>query len=146
MEILASLGVDHTFFVQFLIASFAFSVLIWGVFTPYNNALTERESRTIGGEAVADDLLKQTQDLRARFEQRARAISGEIKSIFDAQRSEGQKDYDKISLDARTQAQALVESTRKSVAAQITDAQGKLRSEVPALSQAIVSKLLSKKV
>lgn len=145
MEILASLGVNHTFLIQFLIASFAFAVLI-GVFTPYSKAAIEREKRTVGGEAVADDLHKQTSDIRTRYEEKARAISSEIKTIFDAQRAQAQKDYERTAADAQAQAQTLVESTRQSVATQVAAAQVKLREEVPSLAQAIVTKLLSKKV
>lgn len=146
MEILSSLGIDHTALLQFAVFATAFFVMTFGLFGPYAKAFELREERTQGGEAAAEDLVKKTQDLRSEFETKARANSSEIKSIFDAARETAQKEFDHIVSGAREQSQTLVEQARAKVSAQLSEAQRKLKEEVPAIAQAITSKLLSKKV
>ncbi len=145
MEMLDSLGLNHTAFLQFAIFSVTFFVMTFGLFTPYAKALAERQERTKGAAAASEELVTQTNELKQQFETKARSISGEIKSIYDENRNLGQKENEKILATAREQAHAIVEKARGQVAIQVTEAQRKLKEEVPVVAQAIAAKLLSKK-
>lgn len=146
MEMLDSLGLNHTAFFQFAIFAITFFVLTFGLFGPYAKALEERQERTKGGEAASEDLVRQTQELRQQYETKARSINAEIKSIYDENRVQGQKENDRILSATREQAQALLNKTRAQVAAQVSEAQRKLKEDVPGMAQVISAKLLSKKV
>lgn len=145
MEILASLGVNQSAVFQFVIFALAFFVMTFGLFTPYAKALHEREERTQGGEAAAEDLQRQTAELRAQFETKARAVNDEIKKIYDQQRSVAQKEFDSIMGAAREQSQTIIDTNRAQVAQQVAEANRKLKEEVPGVAQAMMAKLLSKK-
>jgi len=146
MEMLDSLGLNHTAFFQFAIFAVTFFVLTFVLFNPFAKALEERQERTKGATAASEELIQQTNELRQQFETKARSISVEIKSIYDENRSLGQKENEKIIAGAREQAQGLIEKARANVSAQVSEAQRKLKDEVPVVAQAISAKLLSKKV
>ena len=145
MEMLNALGLNHTAFLQFAIFSVTFFVLTFGLFSPFAKALEERQERTKGASAASEDLVNETNSLRQQFETKARSINGEIKSIYDENRSQGVKESEKILTTAREQANSIVEKARASVAAQVAEAQRKLKDEVPVVANAIAAKLLSKK-
>lgn len=145
MEMLDSLGLNHTAFFQFAIFAVTFFVLTFGLFNPFAKALEERQERTKGATAASEELTHQTVELRQQFETKARAINAQIKSIYDENRGLGQKENEKIVSTAREQAQGLIEKARTQVQAQVTEAQRKLKEEVPVVAQAISAKLLSKK-
>lgn len=145
MEMLDSLGLNHTAYFQFAIFSVTFFVMTFGLFQPYAKALEERQERTKGAAAASDELIRQTTELRQQFEAKARSINGEIKAIYDENRSLAQKENEKILATAREQAQGIVEKARAQVATQVIEAQRKLKDEVPSVAQAIAAKLLSKK-
>lgn len=146
MDVLTSLGIDHTIFIQFFIFAAAFFIMTWGVFAPYAKALSEREARTKGGEGAADQVLKQTTDLRTQFEIRARKVSGDIKVIYDGFRAEAVKEQEKLVVAAKSDAQRMVDEAKAKIQTEVTQARTKLKEEIPSLSQLMVSKLLSKKV
>lgn len=145
MAVLHALGIDVTVLLQFVVASFAFFALSTLVFKPYTDALLEREKRTKGGEEAAADLTKKAADLRATYEKKAREVSSQIKAIFDSFRAEAGKEHEVIVSKARAQAGTVLETARKQAAAEMLAASQKMKEEVPQVSQAIVSKLLSKK-
>lgn len=145
MEMLNALGLNHTAFLQFAIFSVTFFVLTFVLFSPFAKALEERQERTKGAAAASEDLVNETNSLRQQFETQARSINGEIKSIYDENRSQGAKESEKILTTAREQANSIVEKARATVATQVVEAQRKLKDEVPVVANAIAAKLLSKK-
>ena len=75
MEILAQLGLNVSFFFQFVIFAIAYIALSQILFKPYTAAYKQRESRTKGGEEIAQETEKVTQELRKRYESKARISS-----------------------------------------------------------------------
>lgn len=144
MAILQALEINSTLFLQFILAAGCFLALSSLVFAPYAEALRERERRTRGGEADAVELTKQAADVRAQYEARAREVNSEMKSIFDSYRDESNKEYENIVSKARGESQKLIEENRKKVAAEISEASKRLKDEVPAVAQAISTRLLRK--
>jgi len=145
MAVLQALGIDSTIFFQFIIATLSFFALESLVYKPYADALAQRINRTTGGEEEAHHLIKDSADLRARYEQRARELNSQTKTIFDSYREETQKQYDAILAKARSESQQLMDATRAKVAQQINQASLHLQEEIPQLAQAMSSRLLSKK-
>lgn len=143
MNILEQLGINHTYFYQFGIFVFSL-ILLQFIFKDFQGLLVKREQRTLGGEALAKEELKKSADLHAAYEAKARALNGEIRSIYDTYRVEATAEYQKIISGARAESAKLIEESRHKVTLEITDASRKLRDEVPALAQSIVTRLLAK--
>jgi F-type H+-transporting ATPase subunit b len=144
MVILHQLGLNDSFFLQFIIFAIAYVVLSRVVFKPYTHALALREKKTTGGEEAALETEKKSQELRSVFEAKARQVSTEIKNIFDEQRSAANKEYDAVVSAARTESQALIENTRKNITSEIEKARKEIVAAIPVVAQEISKKLLSK--
>src|SRR3954469_9588798 len=101
MELLRSLGVNSTFWIQVACFIISFSSLTFLVFIPYLRAHQEREARTVGSEESATRLIQEAHDLQQQYEQRAKVVNSQIKGAFDVQRQEAQKEYDRLVQNAR---------------------------------------------
>lgn len=144
MELLISLGLNQTVVIQLAIFLVTFFFLKSVVFTPYSNALIERLDRTKGGEELAFDLQKETENLKADYEVKARQINDEISKTFETHRSAANKDVEKIIGAARADAQQLVETNRAQIARELASSKDVMKSEVPKLASFMVSKLLGR--
>ena len=144
MNILTSLGVDWTLgvhLVSFLVSYLALTQL---VFKPYMRAYEEREKRTFGNEREAERLIRESGELQAQYEQKAKVLNSQIKSVFDASRSEAQREYDQLVQVARDLASKELEANRSWIGQEIQKTRTALGAEVPALSAIIASKLAGK--
>ena len=83
MDILNSLGINSTIFIQFFIFIISYLILTMMVFNPYYRAYRERYDRTVGSEDLTSKLVEETQQLEAEFEENAKALNLRIKKIFD---------------------------------------------------------------
>lgn len=146
MEILTSLGVNDTLWIQ--LACFIVSYLVFSnlILKPYSAALKEREKRTVGNEETAVRLVEEANDLHTEYEKKARSLNSEIKQYFDKSRSEATKEYATTVESARSEATTLLDASRGRIAQEIQSARGVLASEVPAVSATIASKLAGKEI
>ncbi len=143
MAVLDQLGLNQSFFIQLIIFSIAYLALSNIVFAPYIKALSVREEKTKGGEDLAFEFQQKAQDLRTRYEVKARQVSGDVKTIFDEYRQQATQEYEKIVSKARGESQVLIESTRKKVSMEIEAAQAQLKAEIPIVAQEMTRKLLA---
>ena len=143
MDILVQLGVTHTYFYQFVIFVFAIFVLSQGVFKDFVQLLDKREHETKGSETLAEEEQKKSAELHKEYEERARRVNAEIRTIFDTYRTEANEEYQSIIQRARSESQKIVDETRHRVSVEIGDAARKLKDEAPLVAQAMTTKLLS---
>lgn len=144
MTILEQLGINHTLFYQFLIFVFTFPMLAIFVFSPYLKLAEEREKRTKGGEEAALETKKKTLELGQQYESKARAVSSEIKTIFDDYREQANVEYQSIVTKARAESQKMIDATRARVSAEVESAGRRLSDEIPSLVNAIIQKMLTR--
>lgn len=142
--IITQLGLNQSFFFQFILFSIAYVVLSKVVFAPYGEALAAREQKTVGGEELAMELHKATEDLKSKYEVKARQVSGEVKAIFDEHRTEAQKEQERIISEARILSNKAIEAVRSKVQTEVSQAQTQMKAEVSQVSQEMMKKLLSK--
>ena len=146
MEILRSLGVDSTLFIQlacFLVSYLAISQL---VLKPYMRALHERENRTVGSEESSVRLIEEANELHAAYEKKARSIHTEIKAYYDQSRTAAMKESEQVISASRELAATELEKARALIAAEIQRARQTLSSEIPSVSAAIASKFAGKEI
>lgn len=144
MKILEDLGINSTLFVQlilFLVAFFALSKLL---FRPYLLVFHEREKKTVGDENQALRLIQDTDKIKEEYEQKARSLNLEFKTIFDQKRNDALKEHDEIVNQSRKEASQKILETQSLINEQIDVAKNKLEAEVPLISDAIIDKLIDK--
>ena len=144
MNIIEQLGVNHTYIYQRFIFIFALIILSQFVFKDFLKLIDDRDEKTKGSETAAVEVQKRAADLSARYESRAREVSGEIKTIFDSYREDAGAEYQNIVGKAKIESQKIIEETRMKVSVEVAEAAKKLQQEVPQIAQTMVQKLLSK--
>lgn len=146
MEIIKSLGVDSTLWVQLVCFLVSYLALSNFLFKPYMRALEERQKRTVGGEELAARLSGEASELHGEYEQKARALNAQIKGFYDQSRTEATKEFETIVKTARDESGSLVQSAREKISTEVQKARVGLSAEVPAVSTAIASKLAGKEL
>jgi F0F1-type ATP synthase membrane subunit b/b' len=145
MAILNQFGIDVTVFFHMIIFMIAIIFLTNVIFKPYLKALEMREQRTKGGEALAGEIQKDSADLRARYEVKAKEISHQIKSIYDDFRGQANKEYESILVASRADAKKNVDQVRSRVADELGNAEKQIREQTSVVAQTVVTKLLAQK-
>jgi F-type H+-transporting ATPase subunit b len=143
MAILDQLGLNQSFFIQFIVFTISYLALSRLVFAPYSEALTQRELRTKGGEDLALELHQRANELRSLYETKARLVSGDVKTIFDDYRTQANKEYESIVSKARAESQKLIEAARQKVNLEMGEARSKIKADVSVVAQEITRKLLA---
>lgn len=144
MDIFGQLGINTTAAYQFVFFAIALIYLSKVVFTPYAQALDERQKKTKGGEDLATEYQAKSVELQAEYETKARALNNEIKAIIDSAKSQAAKDYEQAVEQSRLQADKLVQQNRTTVVSAVESAVAELKSQTSAVAMAITTKLLGK--
>lgn len=144
MHLLHALGISQLAIIQFLIFVFIFTFLTYGVFQPYFKALMEREKRTVGGEALAEEYQQKAIELSTEYQNQARAVTSQIQDIFQRNRNEANAEYDRVVNSARGEATQLIDQNRVRIQQAVSTAKTDLRTQTTATALAITNKLLGK--
>lgn len=144
MEILSKLGVDSTFFFQFLIFCFAYVVLTRLLFTPYLKAYHKRLEVTFGSQEVAEKLNAQSHELHIQYEAHAKEVNSKVQSYYELAHKEAQDVQTATIEKARKEAEAFVHKTRLDTQAEANRARAELKKLIPELGQEIQRKVLNR--
>lgn len=142
MDILTTLGINSTLWIQFALFAISYLFLTELVFKPYMKAHHHRETMTVGSEEEAADLSQKTQEMHLQFESSARHINEQIRGIFDRARAEASHQYDELVTKARTEADDLTRSSAEKLKKDLTAARDAVKAEIPRLSASITERLL----
>ncbi len=146
MELLKSLGIDSTLWIHMVCFGIAYLALSNLIFKPYMKALAERESRTIGGEEQAAQLLNETSAINADYESKAKAVTASIRAEYETNRLAAMKESEALVAAARIESAGLLEKSRAKIVTEVTSARSKLSGEVPSITSAIASKMAGKEI
>ncbi len=146
MDILNSLGIDKTVWIQLACFVVSYIFLSNFVFKPYLKAFHERERRTIGNEDLAARIIDEAHQLHGEYEKKAKALNLEIKNFYEKARAESMHEFDVIVKKARDDAGDLVDEARTKISAEVQRARQSISAEIPVVSSVIASKLVGKEL
>ena len=144
MQILSSLGVNSTIWLQLACFLISYVALTQLVLKPYLAAYNERQGRTVGNEEKAVRLLEETNEIQSAYADKVRAINSETKAIYDASRTKALKEAETSLAGARGEAATLLDTARSTISTEIQTARKTLSADVPAIGATIASKLAGK--
>ena len=146
MAILESIGLNGTIFIQFAIFFVTYIFVNGLVFKPYNKAYEERIKKTTGNKGLAELALEESKTLQVEYEQKAKILNQEFKTIYDSSKSEAMHEYDKLINQARSESQDFLSKNKKFISEEIDKAKKELGDEAKTVSSSIASKLLGKEI
>lgn len=140
------LGIDASFFQQFLIFVFVFLFLRAVLFAPFLRLIEKRENQSEGLTDEAEKLQEESARLEAEYQEAltaARKKAGaEREALLAAARKQGAEEI----AAARAEAKAKLEQARE-IAAKSSEVElAGLKGQVGSISSLLVNKLLSNKV
>ena len=142
INILVSLGVDKTVFIQMGVFLLAFTFLKYFIFGPYLAAYIERRKRTVGHADVAKELKAEIDALEAQYSTEAKAQNEKIKELFTEKRSLGAKEAAKIVEAGHANAQKTLAEGKKSIDTAFGQAREEMKTFVPSIGDAMVERLI----
>ena len=141
---LQQLGINATVIVQFVIFIATFVALIKLVYEPFTAIHEKRLQNTKGSVEIADDIHKKSQELSAQYSVKAKEVHGKISEIFKQSKTEASVEQDKILMQAKAEANAVLESNRKGLQSRAAQLESELKEMKSDLVMAINNKLLGK--
>jgi F-type H+-transporting ATPase subunit b len=140
------LGIDSSFFQQFLLFALVFVFLRVVLFGPYLRLIEKRENQSEGLSDEAEKLQEESARLEAEYQEvlsaaRKRANS-ERESLLAAARKQGSEDVAAARAQAKVKLEQAREAAEKSSAAEFAG----LKGQVGSISSLLVNKLMSNKV
>lgn len=142
MELLKSLGVNSTVWIQLVIFVVTFAAGYLLVFKPYLAAYLKRLELTEGNEERAVHLNKETDELVLKYDVLAKELNAETRTYYERAQKEAQEAHSKTLEAATKEAEQLIQTTRKKIVEEVNVARGDLKKSIPELSQAIEMKFL----
>lgn len=141
INILVSLGVNKTVFIQMGIFLLAFTFLKYFIFGPYLKAYIERRKRTVGHSDVAREMKAEIDALEATYSAEAKAQNEKIKELFNEKRAIGTKEATKIVETGHANAQKTLAEGKKSIDTAFGQAREEMKTFVPSIGDAMVERL-----
>ncbi|MGE4133224.1 MAG: ATP synthase F0 subunit B [Bdellovibrionales bacterium] len=146
MGLLISLGVNQTLAIQLGLFLMVYAILKYVLFEPYFKAFNKRAEATVGQTELAERYIEETKQLEEKFASAAQQLNERYKYVYDQSRGEAMREYDKQVNNARSEAKNLIENARLKIQAQVGQAQGELRKEIPGVTRLITQKLIGKDI
>ncbi len=141
INILVSLGVDQTVFIQMAVFLVAFTFLKYFIFNPYLAAYIERRKRTVGHADVAKEMKADIEFLESQYSTEAKAQNEKIKEVFNAKKTEGAKEATRIIETGHATAQKSLSEGKASIDTAFGQARNEMKTYVPDLGTAMVERL-----
>ena len=146
MQVLQSLGVNSTLWIQILIFFIAFLILNNLVFRPYLKAFEKRGEQTLGQANLAEEIDLRTQDLHMQYEASLRRQNQEVQKIFNDLKKDGAQEAGQLLDQARVQMENITANTRQKVNEDVSRAKDEFKTQIPEISKAIVEKLVGRNI
>jgi len=142
IEILTSLGINQTVFMQFGVFFVAYVAMSRIVFKPYLQKHNERLRRTVGGQEEAESLLTLVEEREAAYKQEARKLNSEIRSIFSEASSKSKQESEVLLRQAKDLAEKEAQMAQKQLEQAIKETRGELEQYIPEISTNIQNKFV----
>ena len=143
--IVQQLGLDQTFFVQFVIVAVFFVILSNVFFKPFQRLIQARHKRLIEDREAAEKILTQAD---AKFDEYKRRLTEERASArheYDAFLNQAKKDESQLLMEARNEAKKITQDAAESAQRQKDQIQKQLEADVEGLAKQIADNLLLKR-
>jgi F-type H+-transporting ATPase subunit b len=144
--VLDQLGLDQTFFIQFVVIWVLFFLLGRGFFRPFLHLFEARHKKTVEDREAAEKLLAQADAKFEEYKKRLADARLEAKKEYEAVLTQAKKEESAILHTAREEAKKITHEAAESIAKQREQLKKSLEGEVDQLARTISERLVSRKV
>ncbi len=142
IEILTSLGINQTVFMQFGVFFVAYIAMSRIAFKPYLEKHNERLRRTVGSQEEAESLISLAEEREAAYKLEARKLNSEIRSIFSNASSRAKQESETLLREAQELAEKEAQKAQKQLEQAIKETREELERHIPEISTNIQNKFV----
>ena len=140
IEILKTLGINETLFIQFIPFFIAYLAMSFLIFKPYLKAYEERLACTTGEEELAGTLLRQAEQKQEEYRTLARKLNTAIVSIFSEFNEKAEKETEELLLETKKDMEKQICQWKKELNISVSQAKKEMEKSIPDLSREIQRK------
>ena len=140
------IDLDGSFLIQLGIFFVAFLILRSLVFRPVMELFDKREAAMGGSKGLADQLQKDADAAREKFESQLRAVRQKANEDRDKRRAEAQQLARELTERARRESTSQLNAAKARLDMEAREASGKAEAEIPTLARQVAEKLLGRSV
>lgn len=138
------LGINQSLGIQLVTFLVVFAFLKQLLFEPYYAAFIERQKRTEGTTELAERFVAETRAMEEKYSHRAQEVNDRFREVYEKNRTEAMRDYDRVIGEARNKAKGLVDDSREKIQKEMESVRAQLSQDVASVSQLINQKLIGK--
>jgi len=139
--ILAQLGLDQTFFIQFAVFTAIFFIIPNVFFKPFQKLIESRHEKTVADRERAEELVKQANAKLEEFKSRMSEERSRARSEYERVLSEVKQEEAKILGTARDEAKKITQAAMESIQTQSTQLKRSLEADAEGLALQIADML-----
>ena len=136
-----TLGLDKTFFFQFLLVVLLYFVLNKLLFRPYLKLLEKRESLTKGKFSEGKQLGIQTESLKQEYEKKSRKLYSEFQKLFSKIKEESEKEFQIKKEGLKKVHSELLRTKKEEISKAQKESEEELKKAIPSFVEALVNKM-----
>jgi len=144
--VIEQLGLDQTFFYQFVLFWVVFLLLAQLFFRPFLRLFEARHKKTVEDREAAEKLFAQAEAKFEEYKKRLADARLEAKREHDAMIAQAKKEEAAVLHAAREEAKKITHEAAESIAKQREQLKKSLEGEVDQLARTISERLVSRKV
>lgn len=141
-EIISQLGLDQTFFTQFILIAILYAFLTAVYFKPFQKLLEKRHKKTVADRAEAERVLAELKEKLAEYESQMALAQKKARSRMDEILSEAKKKEAEILSAARNDAKNTTQAAITALSQEKEKIRKSLEVEVESIAAQATSKLL----
>ena len=144
MDVLEQLGLDKTFFIQFVVFWVVFLLLGRMFFRPFLALFEARHKKTVEDREAAEKLLAQADAKFEEYKKRLGEARLDAKKEYEAVLAQAKKDESAVLHAARDEAKKITQEAVESIGKQREQLKKSLEGEIEQLARSISDRLVRK--
>lgn len=142
-SLMQALGVNSSFFIQFLIFLFFYPLISRFLFRPYFKLHIQREKETLERMKQVEKLKEKKEGLQKEYNEKVRCINEEFTKLYQQESRQIKEHFLKQRINNQVKTKKEYEEKRKSFLKEVKEIEVKMQAEVPQLAKSALDHLVS---
>lgn len=142
-NLIQTLGLNHTFFYHFLVASLLFFISKKWLWLPYIKSMEKRNELTKGRLSNTKDLDLKIQANQELYEKKAKQIHRDFQVIFNKRKEKTLQDFSQKSLEYERDHKESLKKKMTNLKSSVQKQESLMQKEISGLSEILLNKIKS---
>ncbi|MBI3556641.1 MAG: ATP synthase F0 subunit B [Deltaproteobacteria bacterium] len=145
-QIATQLGIDHTFYILFVMVGVLYLLLTPLYLKPYQRILHDRKEKTEGARKEAEGLKAQAEETFSNYKARLKEVNDKARATLREKEESAKKEEAKILAEAANKAKTALQNTQKELDSQRKVTLDALAGEITGIAEEIATKAMGRPI